>query len=119
MTTVITNARIFDGERLLSPRTVVIDGPVIISVSDLRDSSATSHADAELVDGQGMTLLPGLVDAHTHTSPDSLRLALTFRVTTELQMGGVCTAGRRDNMTGNDELAGAEGAHLNFPRPAR
>ena len=44
-------------------------------------------AGAEVIDGDGKTLLPGLIDAHTHIfSEDALRQALIFGVTTELDM---------------------------------
>ncbi len=43
-------------------------------------------AGAEVVDGRGKTLLPGLIDAHTHTFGDALHEALAFGVTTELDM---------------------------------
>jgi imidazolonepropionase-like amidohydrolase len=39
-------------------------------------------------DGQGRTLLPGLIDAHVHTSETGLGDALRFGVTTELDMFG-------------------------------
>ncbi|MCB9749426.1 MAG: amidohydrolase family protein [Myxococcales bacterium] len=41
----------------------------------------------ELIEGVGYTLLPGLIDAHTHTmGRESLRQAAVFGVTTELDM---------------------------------
>jgi imidazolonepropionase-like amidohydrolase len=44
---------------------------------------------AAIVDGDGRTLLPGLIDAHTHVRPlHALRQALAFGVTTELEMAG-------------------------------
>jgi hypothetical protein len=40
-----------------------------------------------LFDGTGQTLVPGLIDAHTHAwNEDQLRAALVFGVTTELDM---------------------------------
>lgn len=50
-------------------------------------------------DGTGQTLMPGLIDAHTHVhGPDVLRQALVFGVTTELDMstmpGVVCPKGQ-------------------------
>jgi len=38
------------------------------------------------VAGAGRTLLPGLIDAHAHSLGDTLRNALVFGVTTELDM---------------------------------
>jgi imidazolonepropionase-like amidohydrolase len=57
-----TNVRIFDGHSAdLVPGTVVIDGGTIASVG-----AAPPPAGAEVVDGGGRTLMPGLIDAHIH-----------------------------------------------------
>ncbi|RKT53893.1 amidohydrolase family protein [Saccharothrix australiensis] len=53
-----------------------------------------------VVDGTGRTLLPGLVDAHTHVFDGSLARALEFGVTTELDM--FCLPG---NLARQRELA--------------
>ena len=42
----------------------------------------------EVVDGAGRTLLPGFIDAHTHSWGDAQRDALRFGVTAELDMFG-------------------------------
>ena len=39
-----------------------------------------------MIDGSGATLLPGFIDAHTHTFGPALERALVFGVTTELDM---------------------------------
>ncbi|MBB4685239.1 amidohydrolase family protein [Amycolatopsis jiangsuensis] len=77
---VITGARVFDGEDLLGDVDVEVVEDTIASVGGSRP------AGAELIDGTGATVLPGLIDAHTHTDEESLRQALTFGVTTELDM---------------------------------
>jgi imidazolonepropionase-like amidohydrolase len=46
------------------------------------------------VDGRGKTLLPGLIDAHTHTYGDANKAALAFGVTTELDMFSLPETGR-------------------------
>ncbi|GAB1819050.1 amidohydrolase family protein [Herbidospora sp. RD11066] len=85
MTTAIVNARVFDGERVREETTVLLDGALIAAVG-------TPPPDgAEIVDAQGGTLLPGLIDAHVHTSEPALALALRFGVTTELEMQGLHT----------------------------
>lgn len=77
---VITGARVFDGEDVL--------GVVDVEVADGRIASvgAQRPEGIELLDGSGATLLPGLIDAHTHTDEESLRQALTFGITTEFDM---------------------------------
>lgn len=78
MRTLIRGARVFDGERTIPRADVFIDG-TRISEYDGRP------VDAE-VDGTGKTLLPGLIDAHTHVFDGNLEQALRFGVTTELDM---------------------------------
>ncbi|WP_410566866.1 amidohydrolase family protein [Amycolatopsis sp. cmx-4-61] len=98
-TTAITGARVFDGEKPLGVQTVVLDGPKIRRVGgDVPDG-------AEVVDGRGATLLPGLIDAHVHSSPGSLALALRFGITTELEMQGLNTRENRAHITEDDTVA--------------
>lgn len=82
MITAITNARIFDGENVIRATTVLIEGEQILSVG----GEVPAHA--VTIDAKGGTLLPGLIDAHVHTSVEGLRDALKFGVTTELEMMG-------------------------------
>ena len=97
--TAITNARVFDGEKTLGVQTVVIDGRRIAQVGgDVPRGS-------EVVDGRGGTLLPGLIDAHVHSAPGSLALALRFGVTTELEMQGMNTRENRGAVTDDDTQA--------------
>src|SRR5690349_17058127 len=84
----ITNARIFDGTQLLDASSVVVEGTRIAAVGE---RSTAGY----VVDARGATLLPGLIDAHVHTSVDRLRLALRFGVTTELEMTGFWTPEER------------------------
>ncbi|MET7508465.1 amidohydrolase family protein [Streptomyces albidoflavus] len=78
---VVTGARVFDGERSLDGVDVLVeDGRVAALV---RGAGTEGR---ETVDGTGATLLPGLIDAHTHPTGDALALALLFGVTTELDM---------------------------------
>ena len=86
--TLIRHARVFDGVRPLGRRDVLIVGNKITEVgADLR-----APAGAEVIDATGKTLLPGLIDAHTHSYGDALREALVFGVTTELEMFGSVAA---------------------------
>ena len=61
---VIENVRIFDGEQMISASRVVTEGGMILGIGT--DTPAPDGA--ELIDGQGLTLLPGLIDAHVHTA---------------------------------------------------
>ncbi|MEA2564629.1 MAG: hypothetical protein QOH06_6133 [Acidobacteriota bacterium] len=79
----ITNARIFDGERLIPRGTVVVkDGKIESVGADVKVPEG-----AERIDAAGSTLLPGFIDAHTHAYLGGLERALAFGVTTELDMG--------------------------------
>jgi len=79
----IENVLLFDGERVHENTSVLLDGGRITAVG-----AAGADADAEVIDGTGRTLLPGLIDAHTHVfgSISNLALALAYGVTTELDM---------------------------------
>jgi len=111
MSTAITHARVFDGEHDLGEQTVILDGTSVLSIG------GAVPASAEVVDARGMTLLPGLIDAHVHTSPESLALALRFGVTTELEMQGTSTAQRRGEITDNDAVADVRSAGFGITPP--
>ncbi|XVU27731.1 amidohydrolase family protein [Actinoplanes sp. CA-054009] len=90
----LTDVRVFDGHRLTDPTTVVIDGTVIGTFIDAASDAASNGAfvgaaadGAEVVDGGGATLLPGLFDAHVHLlSPADLDALARHGVTTALDM---------------------------------
>jgi imidazolonepropionase-like amidohydrolase len=81
--TVIENVRVFDGEKLLPPSFVVLgEGKIIGLGTKIQVPPA-----AEVIDGTGMTLLPGFFDAHVHVwHADSLKQSLVFGVTTVVDM---------------------------------
>jgi len=81
--TVFKNVRLFDGEKVIPSTTVIINEGFISTVSP----TAAIPAGAEIIDGQGKTLLPGFFDAHVHIwSPQNLQQALIFGVTTVFDM---------------------------------
>lgn len=112
MITAITNARIFDGEKVVEAKTVLIEGERILSVG------GEIPAEAILIDAEGGTLLPGLIDAHVHTSVEGLRDALKFGVTTELEMmGGFTKTGREKQLRGIEDIADVRSAGMGVTPP--
>jgi imidazolonepropionase-like amidohydrolase len=79
---------VFDGSRMLRRTTVLVRDGMIRAVG----ANVTIPPSAQVIDGRGKTLLPGLFDAHTHLgvyqAEQFLRDALDFGVTTELEMWG-------------------------------
>jgi imidazolonepropionase-like amidohydrolase len=79
---IIRNVRVFDGIRVIPKGDVWIENGHIKAVGqDLK-----APVGAPSIDASGETLLPGLIDAHTHVWGDALKQALMFGVTTELDM---------------------------------
>ncbi|WP_438433751.1 amidohydrolase family protein [Gorillibacterium sp. sgz500922] len=112
MKTAIANARIFDGETVLDAATVLIEDGRIVSVG------GPVPEDAVLIDAKGGTLLPGLIDAHVHTSEEGLRDALRFGVTTELEMmGGYTKQGREQELAGIEDIADVRSAGMGVTPP--
>jgi imidazolonepropionase-like amidohydrolase len=64
----IKNVNIFDGhnEKLLENHNLLIEGNLIKAVS--ADEIIEVNSDAQMIDGGGKVLLPGLIDTHTHLS---------------------------------------------------
>ncbi len=111
MVTAITNARVFDGHEITGTSTVLIDAGII------RRVGGDVPANATVVDGGAGTLLPGLIDSHCHTSMGSLRLALRFGVTTELDMMGYWPARQRRVVAESDDLADVRTAGMGITAP--
>jgi imidazolonepropionase-like amidohydrolase len=78
----ITNARIFDGANVISKGTVLVQDGKITAVGR---TVVVPEGMAVINAGNG-TLLPGLIDSHTHVFGNALQRALVFGVTTELDM---------------------------------
>lgn len=80
---VIHEVRVFDGAKMRGPLSVVVSKRRITAVG----RRVRVPAGAQVVDGKGKTLLPGLIDAHVHlAAPGDLKQALAFGVATELDM---------------------------------
>ena len=81
--TAITNVRVFDGARLGEPVTVRVEGAMISA-----RTPAGGVRDADVVDGGGATLLPGLIDTHVHVDKIAqLEVSASWGITTLLDMG--------------------------------
>jgi len=75
--------RIFDGERMHPRSSVLIHNGQIAALA----TQLTPPLDVEVITGDGRTLMPGLIDSHTHASvPGALEQAIVLGVTTELDM---------------------------------
>ena len=79
---VIRNARIFDGHKVIDQGDVWLENGRIKEVG----RALKVPAEVKAIDGTGDTLLPGLIDSHTHAWGDALKEAEIFGVTTELDM---------------------------------
>src|SRR5688500_12211838 len=80
-TFVIRGARVFDGTQLLGEQDVLVRGGRIAALGRRLDVPPG----ASVVEARGKTLLPGFIDAHTHTFADVLTQSLAFCVTTQLE----------------------------------
>ncbi|KAI1332498.1 hypothetical protein F5Y16DRAFT_407690 [Xylariaceae sp. FL0255] len=94
--TVIHNVRVFDGECLTTPQSVIFaDGHITADPAGIETS----------VDGTGKFLIPGLIDAHVHVSDlTSLANITSYGVTSILNMVcrtsyATCAALKNNNQT--------------------
>ena len=79
---VVRGARVFDGHKVLDQADVwVADGKIKAVGKNLKVPSGV-----KTIDAAGDTLLPGLIDSHTHAWGTALKEAEIFGVTTELDM---------------------------------
>jgi len=72
--TIFEHVSVFDGLKLHVDQSVVVHGPTIAAVG----RGFLAPSDATVIDGAGKTLLPGLIDAHTHTMSTDLHQAHVF-----------------------------------------
>jgi len=81
--TLFRNVRVFDGARLLAAQDVLIQSGRIAKMGQ----SLTPPAGVVMIQAQGKTLLPGLIDAHTHTWGDASKTERRGR-----ELGAVASA---------------------------
>lgn len=105
-----THVKLFDadGKRFLEDQTVVVEKNKIVSVGPA--NAVKVPAGAQMIDGRGKMLLPGLWDCHMHTADDFTGLA-------ELSMGitSVRDPGNDDSLT-MDRRARASRGELLAPQ---
>jgi len=79
----IKDARVFDGERVIPRASVLVrDGKIEQIGPHIR-----APRNVSVVDGRGKTLIPGLIDAHTHIhSRRDLEQSAVFGITTDISM---------------------------------
>jgi imidazolonepropionase-like amidohydrolase len=84
-TFVVRDVRVFDGQQVSENRDVLVQDGLISQVG----SDLLVPEGAEIIDGTGRTLMPGLIDAHVHvalTPEANLSQALSLGVTTVFDM---------------------------------
>ena len=80
------NVAVFDGQRRIDATNVLIEGGKIKAVG----KEVKGPESSKKISGTGKTLMPGLIDSHTHVWMESqLQQAAMFGVTTELDMMSV------------------------------
>ncbi|WP_345606806.1 amidohydrolase family protein [Pseudonocardia adelaidensis] len=114
--TVIAGARVFDGQDILGTVDIHVENGIVTAVGD------AGHEGSEVVDAACATLLPGLIDSHSHTADDqSLRQAIHFGVTTELDLGALpeLMVALRRRAARNTEMADVRSALIPLTPPGR
>ncbi|HYE28233.1 MAG TPA: amidohydrolase family protein [Allosphingosinicella sp.] len=102
-----THVRAFlDGSRFAEDQTVIVDKGAIVAVGPA--ASVRVPAGAQLIDGRGKTLVPGLWDAHMHFLDDSSGpMLLSLGITSARDPGNVTalTLARRERWAKGDLLS--------------
>jgi imidazolonepropionase-like amidohydrolase len=79
---VVRGAKLFDGHRFLPPGCLLVRQGRVAAVAE----RLTPPAGVPVLDADGSTVLPGLIDAHVHVHPGALQAAVRAGVTTEVDM---------------------------------
>lgn len=80
----VRDVHVFDGEHTIERTNVIVRDGLIAELGP----DVPIAEDLTVVEGDGKTLIPGLIDAHAHSWGDAQRDALRFGVTTEIDMHG-------------------------------
>lgn len=78
----VRGVQVFDGRQVLPDQTVIVADGLITGVGQ----ELQIPEGMQTIDGQGKTLLPGLIDSHVHTFGNSREDSLRFGVTTAVDL---------------------------------
>ena len=97
--TLFQNVRVFDGksDKLTAPLYVLVRGNLIEKISD-KAIPADRRGDTLIIDGAGRTLMPGLIDAHTHTHIMFSDIAMVAAFTSDIGFVNVAAVKAADDM---------------------
>ena len=89
---VFINANLIDGNGgpVINDAAVLIDGERIVSAGPR--AAATWPEGTEVVDGTGLTIMPGLIDCHDHLASKDYTMASRWGLTEPISLGYLRTA---------------------------
>lgn len=118
--TAIQNVTLIDGNGgdPVSDAVVIIEKNVITEIGT--SGSVVIPDDAEIISGKGLSLLPGLIDAHFHLNNNELPNLVLKRGTTSLRDPGAWIESYQQVMESNIAVPRLflTGPHLDMPPPA-
>src|SRR6188474_720012 len=95
----IINAKVFDGENVIEANTVTVKEGKILNIG------GPIPEGAEIIDAKGCTLMPALIDAHSHPNMEFLKQDMHFGVTTTYQMQGYFNEAQIQELKENTGIA--------------
>jgi hypothetical protein len=109
-TTAFVNVNVIpmDSERVLAAQTVIVQGDRIVEIGEA--DVVTVPTGAQVIEGNGRFLIPGLADAHLHIldNPDALVLALANGVTTVRDPNASYVGTGQEILAARDQIAAGE-----------
>ena len=111
----VRDCQVFDGEQVVAADSVLVRDGLIAAVG----TGLACSPSGEVVQADGMTLLPGLIDCHVHAFPGGLEQPLAFGVTTQLDMFNVpgVVAELRAEAAGRPDVADLRSALVGATAP--
>jgi imidazolonepropionase-like amidohydrolase len=97
-----------DTERVLEAQTIIVQGDRIVEVGPV--DAVTVPSDAEVIEGNGRYLIPGLADAHFHIldNQDALILAIANGITTVRDPNATYVGTGAAILNARDQIAAGE-----------